>query len=212
MAHACGRTWKGCQDCRAKKIAVLNKSLLAERDVNYLSNLYWRDATLAASLLRKRGNCLSTSTLYMLAGEALKLPIHMVLIPRHAFARWDDGKVRINIETTNKGAEHPDAFYLHRASQPDEEDVEKLGWCRSLTGDEGRGGIYTRSAAHHRAGENNLEEALAHWDEVRVSSLRSKRSDYKSAPASCSGLAGCARAKRDEARKLIDLAHRAARG
>ena len=59
--------------------------LLEERKVCYLSNLYWRDATLAASLLRNRGNCLSTSTLYMLAGEALNLPIHMVLVPRHAF-------------------------------------------------------------------------------------------------------------------------------
>ena len=143
------------------KIAALNKGLLAERDVNYLSNLYWRDATLAASLLRKQGNCLSTSTLYMLAGEALDLPIRMVLVPRHAFARWDDGKERINIETTNKGAEHPDKFYLHRAPQPAEEDCEKLGWCKSLSGDEALAELHA-TAAYHRSGENNIEDALAH--------------------------------------------------
>src|SRR6185295_10325725 len=58
-----------------EKIAALNKVLLEDRQVSYLSNLYWRDATLAASLMRKHGNCLSTSTLYMVVGEALKLPI-----------------------------------------------------------------------------------------------------------------------------------------
>ena len=99
------------------KIAALNKALLDERNVEYLSNLYWRDATLAASLLRKQGNCLSTSTLYLLAGEALKLPIHMVMVPHHAYARWEEGATRINIETTAKGCEIADTYYFRQECQ-----------------------------------------------------------------------------------------------
>jgi len=42
--------------------------------------------------------------LYVVVGAALELPIKLVLIPRHAYARWDDGRTRINIETTAAGA------------------------------------------------------------------------------------------------------------
>src|SRR5262245_40557729 len=38
-----------------EKVAALNKVLLADRKVEYLSNKYWRDSTLAASVLRSRG-------------------------------------------------------------------------------------------------------------------------------------------------------------
>src|SRR5262249_26857577 len=43
--------------------------------------------------------------------ERLGLPVHGVASPRHFFVRWDDGTTRINIETTEGGAERPDAFY-----------------------------------------------------------------------------------------------------
>jgi len=33
----------------------------------------------------------SRMELYLLAGEELNLPLKLVLIPRHAFVRWDDG-------------------------------------------------------------------------------------------------------------------------
>jgi len=182
-----------------EKIAALNAKLLEERKVSYLSNLYWRDATLAASLLRMRGNCLSTSTLYVLAGEALGLPIRMVLIPRHAFARWDDGRSKINIETTNKGVEYTDRFYLRNASQPAEEDIEKLGWCRSLNPDETVAELHA-ICAMHRSGENQLEVALKHWEEAMR--LAPKHADYRlrwlSVMADIPG-------RRDEARKRVAL-------
>jgi len=142
-----------------EKIEVLNKSILGDREVAYLSNKYWRDSTLAASLLRRKGNCLSTSTLYVLAGEALGLPIKMVLVPGHAFVRWDDGKEQINIETTNRGCCIPNTEYLSRWSQPDALDIEQLGWGRSISGD----AVFAElllMAAYHRVGENRLEDAL----------------------------------------------------
>ena len=156
------------------KIAALNKVLLADRNVAYLSNKYWRDSTLAASLLRGKGNCLSTSTLYVLAGAALDLPIHMVVVPRHAFARWDDGQTRFNIETTNKGMEIPDSEYFSRWSSADPQDIDALGWGQSLDDN----GVYTellRAAAYHRIGENKLEEAIALIEQAKK--FQPRRSD-----------------------------------
>ena len=159
-----------------EKIAALNKILLADRKVAYISNKYWRDATLAASLLRGKGNCLSTATLYMLVGSALELPIHMVVIPQHAFARWDDTQARINIETTDGGREIADSEYLSRWSSADPGDIEKLGWGKSLD----ESGAYVellRVTAAHRIGENRLEDALALIEQA--TQLQPERPDLK---------------------------------
>ncbi|HTL51587.1 MAG TPA: transglutaminase family protein [Planctomycetota bacterium] len=141
-----------------EKIAVLNTVLLADRKVEYLSNLYWRDATLAAGLLRGKGNCLSLSTLYVVIGDELKLPICMVVMPGHAFARWDDGKTQINIETTARGVSISDEEYRTR-TEAGPEDSALLGWGKSLTRDEFLAEL-TQTAAMHRRGENKLTEAM----------------------------------------------------
>ncbi len=138
-----------------EKIAVLNRVLLADRHVGYLSNLYWRDATLAAAVLRSNGNCLSTSTLYVLAGETLGLPIRLVIVPRHAFARWDDGKDRINIETTSGGQEFPDDRYLRdvdgteRAVMRFGDSLDRNGFLAELT----------EVGMHHCYSAGNLNKA-----------------------------------------------------
>jgi tetratricopeptide (TPR) repeat protein len=141
-----------------EKVAALNKTLLQDKKIPYLSNKYWRDATLAACLLRGKGNCLATSTLFVVAGDALKLPIKLVLIPRHAFVRWDDGQTRINIETTAGGAELSDSDYLNR-SDASREDIERLEWGKSLD-DNGLVAELERTAAYHRIGEDKLEDGL----------------------------------------------------
>lgn len=154
----------GVQDVEAR-IALLNRMLLTERQVAYLSNQYWRDSTLAASLLRKQGNCLATSTLYVLVGEALDLPIRLVVIPRHAFVRWDDGMVRRNIETTDSGHEVSDHDYLYRRGDTDPADVEALGWGRSLD-HHGFLAELVECAAQHRIGAADLAGALELLDEA----------------------------------------------
>jgi tetratricopeptide (TPR) repeat protein len=102
-------------------IGALNKELLIDREVSYISNLYWRDSLFTAALLRKKGNCLATSLLYHLVARELNLPIAIAFAPEHAFARWDDGQTVINIETTNKGKTFPDDVMLvaHELSQAD---------------------------------------------------------------------------------------------
>ena len=57
---------------------------------------------------RKQGYCLSLSVLYLSIGERLGLPLYGVVVPGHFFVRYDDGRVRFNIETTSKGGNAPD--------------------------------------------------------------------------------------------------------
>jgi len=93
-------------------IRVMNEKLLINRSVTYISNKYWRDSVFTSALMMKRGNCLSTSLLYYLAGSELKLPVTLAFLPEHAFVRWDDGKNVINIETTDKGAPFTDKMAM----------------------------------------------------------------------------------------------------
>ncbi len=158
-----------------EKIKALNKILLTGRNVTYLSNKYWRDATLAAGLLRKQANCLATSTLYVLIGEALDLPIQMVLVPRHAFVRWDDGETRINIETTNQGREISNDLYSKRFNV-NEEERKQLGWLTSLD-DNGFISELLQITSGHRIGQNRMEEAIELME--RAEKLTPGRSDLK---------------------------------
>ena len=85
----------------------------------------------------------------MVVGDALGLPMRMVLMPGHALARWDDGKTRINIETTDKGKERTNDQYFEMLGRPPPEDIKSLGWGRSLSKREffGDFSIATGSAA-----------------------------------------------------------------
>ena len=148
-------------------IAALNRALLHERKISYLSNVYWRDASLSAAVLQKNCNCLAGSTLYVCIGKSLALPIKMVLSPGHAFARWDNEQTRINIETTNKGVHYPDKNYLQGANQVSAEDNSVLRYCESLSDEEClaelkrivAGEMFSRS--QYTAGLALLEEPLA---------------------------------------------------
>lgn len=164
LVAAVGTAVARCPD-RESRIAALNRLLLTERQVTYLSNQYWRDSSLAASLLRRQGNCLATSTLYVLIGDALGFPIHMVVVPGHAFVRWDDGEVQRNIETTAKGCEISDDEYLYQHHHCDPADVTALGWGTSLD-DDGFIAELVECAVRHRFGEGRLDEAIALQDQV----------------------------------------------
>ena len=59
------------------------------------------------------GTCASMPVLYVAVGRRLGYPIKLVQTKSHVFVRWDDGKERFNIETTNQGAteSYPDDYY-----------------------------------------------------------------------------------------------------
>ncbi len=76
------------------------------------------DLFLHVVLDQKRGYCLSLSVLYLAIGERLGLPLYGVVVPGHFFVRYDDGNVRLNIETTAGGGTADDDYYRRTFSPP----------------------------------------------------------------------------------------------
>jgi regulator of sirC expression with transglutaminase-like and TPR domain len=59
------------------------------------------DHIFLAGLLRtRRGSCLSMPLIYLVIGQRLGMPVHLVAIGKHYFIRWDEPGYRMNIETT----------------------------------------------------------------------------------------------------------------
>jgi regulator of sirC expression with transglutaminase-like and TPR domain len=83
------------------------------------------------------GNCTSISTLYLALAERLKFPFYSVKIPSHVFIRYDDGKFRQNIETTDKGKEAKDKWYIIYAEEKlgvgklAEDDIKYYGYLKN---------------------------------------------------------------------------------
>jgi len=76
------------------------------------------DLFLHSVMDRRRGYCLSLSILYLAIGERLGLPLYGVVVPGHFFVRYDNGKVRFNIEATAKGASPTDQYYIEKFNVP----------------------------------------------------------------------------------------------
>ncbi|MFH0888118.1 MAG: transglutaminase family protein [Planctomycetota bacterium] len=98
-----------------KIVEIFNKYFFAELrfegkqkldddpDYDLLHNVLWR----------KKGHCVSIGISYLCLAERLHLPFFGVVIPNHFFVRYDDGKRRINIETTSgDGRSMADDEYL----------------------------------------------------------------------------------------------------
>jgi tetratricopeptide (TPR) repeat protein len=103
-----------------KAVSVINEYLFDElgfKSVKEASDP--NDLFLHTVLDKKRGYCLSLSVLYLALGERLGLELHGVVVPGHFFVRYDDGRVRFNIETTSKGGFAPDEHYMEKFSVPE---------------------------------------------------------------------------------------------
>ena len=104
-----------------RAIPVINKYLFDE--LGFKSVRQARDPNdlfLHSVLDRKRGYCLSLSILYLSLGERLGLPLYGVVVPGHFFVRYDDKRVRFNIETTSKGGSAPDEHYINKFKAPED--------------------------------------------------------------------------------------------
>lgn len=62
----------------------------------------------------KKGACLGVSLIMLMLAEKLKCPIHGVMLPGHFICRFDDGKIRFNIEPNKSGFDHPNDYYRQR--------------------------------------------------------------------------------------------------
>lgn len=102
-----------------RAIPVINKYLF--EDLGFVSISEANDPNslfLHTVMDKKQGYCLSLSVLYLSIGERLGLPLYGVVVPGHFFVRYDDGRVRFNIETTSKGGNAPDEHYIRQFKVP----------------------------------------------------------------------------------------------
>lgn len=52
-------------------------------------------------LLRtRRGSCVSMPLIYLVIGQRLGMPVHLVTVGKHCFIRWEEPGYRMNVETT----------------------------------------------------------------------------------------------------------------
>ena len=59
------------------------------------------DRIFFAGLLRtRRGTCVSMPLVYLVIGQSLGMPVHLVAIGKHYFVRWQEPGYRMNIEAT----------------------------------------------------------------------------------------------------------------
>ncbi len=106
-----------------KAVAVINEYLFDELGFESVADTSDpSDLFLHSVMDKKRGYCLSLSILYLSLGERLGLSLYGVVVPGHFFARYDDGQVRFNIETTSKGGYADDEHYINKFKVPEEDD------------------------------------------------------------------------------------------
>jgi len=102
-----------------KAVAVINQYLFEKEGFKPVPEAADpNDLFLHSVLDRKRGYCLSLSILYLCLAERLGLPLYGVVVPGHFFVRYDDGRVRFNIETTSKGGYADDNHYITKFKVP----------------------------------------------------------------------------------------------
>lgn len=89
---------------------IFNKlKMVPDTDYTSINNL---DNILPdSSLTQKRAHCLGLTILYLLAGEKLGIPIHLVRVPGHVFPRICNKTECINVETLKQGTVLSDAEY-----------------------------------------------------------------------------------------------------
>ena len=115
---------KNIRQSDSRAVAVINEYLYDEigfRSLETADNP--EDLFLHNVIDTRRGYCLSLSMLYLAIGERIGLPLYGVVVPGHFFVRYDDGKVRFNIETTSMGRSAPDSHYVEKFKPPDDENT-----------------------------------------------------------------------------------------
>ena len=128
---------------------------------------------------RRQGYCVGIAALYLLVAERLDLPMYAVATPSHVFLRYDDGTVRINIETLQGGANIPDEQYIREQKIP-ESSIRRGIFMRNLTANEflaqvhnNLGVVYSERKDYNAAAREyesaldldpRLPAALYNWD------------------------------------------------
>lgn len=140
-------------------------------------------------LHRKRGNCLGLASLYLILAERISLPLHGVHLPSHCLVRYDDGRERFNIETGERGAEHPDGRYWREFGL-----TEGRPYLISLSKRE-MAGVYRKSVAASYSRKGMGEHALR-WSLEAAAAYPGLPDAWFNAGVSCLKLGRFAEAER----------------
>jgi tetratricopeptide (TPR) repeat protein len=144
-----------------RAIPVINKYLFDElgfKSVKEASEP--KDLFLHSVLDNKRGYCLSLSVLYLSLAERLGLPLYGVVVPGHFFVRYDDGRVRFNIETTSGGGSASDEHYINKFKVPVDNDgiyMRNLNKMQTL-------GCFFNNLGNSYMDVGNIEQALVAFE------------------------------------------------
>ena len=93
-----------------KVVAILNDFLFKKMGFRASRDLADpRIRLLSWVAVKRSGQCLGLTTLYLVLAERLGLPARAVELPSHVFPRYDDGRFRCNIETLENGKLFTDA-------------------------------------------------------------------------------------------------------
>jgi tetratricopeptide (TPR) repeat protein len=102
-----------------RAIPVLNEYLFGNLGFKSISEANDPNSLFLHTVMdKKEGYCLGLSILYLSIGERLGLPLYGVVVPGHFFVRYDDGRVKFNIETTSKGGSASDDHYIKKFKVP----------------------------------------------------------------------------------------------
>lgn len=103
----------------SRAIPVINEYLFSELRFKSIAEANDPNSLFLHTVMdKKQGYCLSLSVLYLAIGERLGLPLYGVVVPGHFFVRYDDGRVRFNIETTSNGGMASDEHYIKKFNVP----------------------------------------------------------------------------------------------
>jgi len=126
----------------AETIERLNRFFFQTEKFQVTYDLSSSDHLLPGPVLGgKKGFCVGLATIYLILAEELDLPIHAVATPEHVFLRWDDGRLRRNIELFQKGREIPDSDYIREQRIP-QSSIDRGVFLANLTDREFLGFIY----------------------------------------------------------------------
>ncbi|MBL7189531.1 MAG: tetratricopeptide repeat protein [Phycisphaerae bacterium] len=113
------RLRRGGRRVNSRAIPVINDYLFNELRFKSIAEANDPNSLFLHTVMdEKRGYCLSLSVLYLAIAERIGLPLYGVVVPGHFFVRYDDGRMRFNIETTSNGGTASDEHYINKFNVP----------------------------------------------------------------------------------------------
>ena len=141
-------------------VAAFRRVLLKEEGFTYDRAAGNTENFLAGGVLvRKRGNCLGLSLLWLSLAERLGVPFRGAYVPGHCFVRYEKEGSRVNVEFSDDGAPWDDARYLREFGL-----AEAGPYLHSLSSAEMLG-VFLKSVGAAYANKGRHESAVAIYAE-----------------------------------------------